>query len=68
MDAKRQEAPERRVADKAPQPPAVLAETEGEWAEMPPPELQPQFRCILRGLGSVVRRPAQPHAPDGTGQ
>ena len=59
MDAKRQEG-----ADEAPPPPAVVAETEGEWAEMPPPELQPHFLCTPRALGSVVRPPARPHASD----
>jgi len=33
----------------------VLAAEEGAWADRPPPDLQPQFRCLRHGRGAVVR-------------
>ena len=36
--------------------PQILDATDGTWLDMPPPDVQPQFRCILRDRGSVVGR------------
>ena len=40
--------------------PRILEATEGEWHEKPPPDRQPQFRCIVHGPGSAMGR----HLPD----
>ena len=34
--------------------PQVIAAEDGAWAEKPPPDLQPQFRCIRHGRGTVI--------------
>ena len=34
----------------------IVEETEGEWAEEVPPDLQPQFRCTFQRCGSVFRQ------------
>ncbi|MFW6161342.1 MAG: hypothetical protein ACODAJ_01155 [Planctomycetota bacterium] len=36
--------------------PEVVETSEGEWLERPPPDHQPQFRCMVRRRGSVVKR------------
>jgi len=34
--------------------PEVIAAEDGPWAEKPPPDLQPQFRCVVHPRGSIV--------------
>jgi hypothetical protein len=34
--------------------PEILHAAEGEWREEPPPDRQPQFRCIVHPRGSVL--------------
>ena len=39
----------------APRPGPVIVEAkEGEWVERLPPDLEPQFRCLLHGRRSVI--------------
>ena len=59
MDAngdRRADPPEAATAARAAPRPQILEATDGGWLDMPPPDVQPQFRCILRERGSVVGR------------
>jgi hypothetical protein len=46
--------------------PVILEATDGAWAEAPPPDLQPHFRCLVHPPGSILppnRWSAPPRAP-----
>ncbi len=46
----------RAVGDGARRPQVIAAE-DGTWVEKPPPDLQPQFRCIRRARGTILPVP-----------
>jgi len=43
----------------------IVEAAEGEWVERPPPDREPQFRCVVRPRGSVVARSRRSCEADG---